>query len=87
MGLAADGVDDEPPTREIVMKGRAPTATNRSIRVLGSVPITRFGVCAFSFVPLAPLVAGSLQDLVEPLPIEPTERYPSGRSRFGRRRD
>ena len=59
------------------MDGRALTATDESIRVLVSVPITRIGVGVFSFDPVEQLLGASLAALLEPLRIGPIERRPS----------
>jgi len=51
--------------------------TDRSIRVLLTVPVTRFGVGPFSIDPVEQLIGCPLADILEPLRVGPIERRPS----------
>ncbi len=59
------------------MLGHVETASDESIRVLVSVPVTRFGVGVFSFDPVEQLLGVPLADLLEPLRVGLVERRPS----------
>ena len=59
------------------MDGQALSATDQSIRVLVSVPITRIGVGLFSLDPVEQLLGLPLADLLEPLRVGAVERRPS----------